>query len=315
MRIIDGDTVDRLLDETGLADALLAMFRDGCEQPVRHHHTVSVPDDPDATLLLMPAWQPGESLGIKVVTVFPGNSAQGNPAVLGQYLLLDARTGAPVALIDGTRLTAWRTAAASALAARFLARADSRRMVMVGSGALAPMLIRAHRAARPGLDDICIWNRNPDKAASLAETLSAEGLSVRPAGDLETEVRAADLISCATLSTAPIVRGDWLKQGAHLDLVGAFRPDMRESDDRAVERASVFVDTRPGASKEGGDIVQPLASGALQIDDIRADLHELSSGQHQGRSSDEEITLFKSVGAALEDLAAARLVAERLAPA
>ncbi len=309
---IDAAAIDRVLDETALADSLGAMFRDGCEQPVRHHHTIEVPSEPDATLLLMPAWQPGESVGIKVATVFPGANTRGLPAVQANYLLLDPRTGAPLALLDGSRLTVLRTAAASALAARYLARQDAAEMVMVGSGALAPCLIRAHLAARPSLQRVRIWNRNPDKAAVLAADLKGKGLPTEAAPDLEMAVREADLISCATLSREPLVHGDWLKSGAHLDLVGAFTPEMRESDDRAMQVGSVFVDTRAGATKEGGDIVQAMASGAITTDSIAADLHDLTRGDHPGRRDDGEITVFKSVGAALEDLAAARLAYERL---
>lgn len=311
MHFIDAEAVDRVLDEVAVADSLEAMFRDGCEQPVRHHHDVAVPGEANATLLLMPAWRPGDALGVKVATVFPGNSDRGLPAVMAQYLLLDAGTGAPLAIIDGARLTVWRTAAASALAARYLARDDAETMLMVGSGALAPMLIRAHRAARPSIRRVGIWNRNPAKAAALAAELAEAGIEAEGVPDLEAAAREADVISCATLSTEPLVKGAWLKSGAHLDLVGAFRPDMRESDDEAVRRATVFVDTRPGATKEGGDIVQPIAGGVLTPEAIAADLYDLCGGAHPGRRSAEEITLFKSVGAALEDLAAARLVAER----
>jgi len=312
MLTIDAAAIDRVLDETALADALGAMFRDGCEQPVRHHHTINVPGEPDATLLLMPAWQPGESVGIKVATVFPGANARGLPAVQANYLLLDPRTGAPLALLDGARLTVLRTAAASALAARYLARDDVSTMVMVGSGALAPCLIRAHMAARPSLRRIGIWNHNADKAGKLAVDLRRQGLPTEAVPDLEQAVRGADLVSCATLSRVPLVLGDWLQPGTHLDLVGAFTPEMRESDDRAMQVATVFVDTRAGATKEGGDIVQALASGAIDQAAIAADLHDLTRGDHPGRRSATEITAFKSVGAALEDLAAARLAYERL---
>ncbi|WP_416897055.1 MAG: ornithine cyclodeaminase family protein [Minwuia sp.] len=311
MQFISAETVDRLLDETAVADALHEMFRDGCEQPLRHHHTVGVPGEADATLLLMPAWKTGAAFGVKLATVFPGNGQRGMPAVQGQYLLLDPATGTPTALIDGARLTAWRTAAASGLAARYLARSDARHMLMAGAGTLAPMLIRAHMAARPSIDRVRVWNRNPASAEALAQGLADEGLPVSAATDLEAEVRQADIVSCATLSTEPLVLGGWLKDGAHLDLVGAFRPDMRECDDDAVRRATVFVDTRDGASSEGGDIVQPLKAGVITPDDIAADLYELCRDAHAGRSDDSEVTLFKSVGAALEDLAAAQLTADR----
>lgn len=309
---IDADALDRVFDENALADSLGAMFRDGCTQPVRHHHSMEVPGEPDATLLLMPAWQPGESVGIKVASVFPGANSRGLPAVQASYLLLDPRTGAPLALLDGARLTVRRTAAASALAARYLARHDASRMVMVGAGALSPCLIRAHMAARPSLDHISIWNHNGDKAAAQAGFLQAAGIPAVAAPDLEAAVRQADIVSCATLSRVPLVLGDWLQPGTHLDLVGAFTPQMRESDDRAMQRATIFVDTRAGATREGGDIVQAVDSGAISHDDIAADLYDLTRGEHPGRTSDREITLFKSVGAALEDLAAARLAYERV---
>ncbi|MDF1719942.1 MAG: ornithine cyclodeaminase family protein [Minwuia sp.] len=309
---IDAAELDRVFDETALADSLGVMFRDGCEQPVRHHHSMTVPGEPDATLLLMPAWQPGESVGIKVASVFPGANSRGLPAVQASYLLLDPHTGAPLALLDGARLTVRRTAAASALAARYLARQDASHLVMVGAGALSPCLIRAHMAARPSLTRVSIWNHNVDKAEARARALRDDGIAAEAAPDLETAVRQADIISCATLSRAPLVLGDWLKPGAHLDLVGAFTPQMRESDDRAMQRCTVFVDTRAGATKEGGDIVQAVDSGAISYDDIAADLYDLTRSVHPGRTSAQEITAFKSVGAALEDLAAARLAYERV---
>ncbi len=167
-------------------------------------------------------------------------------------------------------------------------------------------------AARPSLNRISIWNHNGDKAEVQAEALRAEGIPVEAAPDLEQAVRQADVVSCATLPRVPLVSGDWLQPGAHLDLVGAFTPEMRESDDRAMQRATVFVDTRAGATREGGDIVQAVDSGALTHTDIAADLHDLTRGDHPGRRDAQEITLFKSVGAALEDLAAARLAYERV---
>jgi ornithine cyclodeaminase len=259
----------------------------------------------------MPAWQPGTALGIKIVSVFPGNAAKGLPAVMGQYLLLDATTGAPKALIDGTALTLRRTAAASALASRFLSRADAAHLLMVGTGALAPHLIAAHCAVRP-IRRVTIWGRNADHARATADKLDLPGISVTVAPMLEDAAGEADIITCATLATAPLVRGEWLRAGQHLDLVGGFTPAMREADDEAVRRAAVYVDTRGGAMKEAGDIVQPLASVALTAAAIKGDLFDLCRGAAPGRGGAGEITLFKSVGTALEDLAAAKLVAERL---
>ena len=307
MLTFDAAAVRQALEWPPLIEALRSMFREGCVMPVRHHHQVAVPDRPDATLLLMPAWLPGRYVGVKLVNVFPGNAQQGLPAVQASYFLSDGNTGRALAVLDGNELTARRTAAASALAAGYLARPDARRLLIVGTGTLAPNLAAAHAVLRP-LSEIRIWGRDHGKATALAGTLSRQGLPAEPAGDLEAAVRWADVVSCATLASQPLICGDWLAPGAHLDLVGGFRPDMREADDAAVQRATVFVDTRDGAMTEAGDIVQPLANGTLSPGEIAADLYDLTAGRHAGRASADEVTLFKSVGAALEDLAAAMLV-------
>ncbi len=311
MRIIGPSEVTAALDFISLVEALRQMFRTGCEAPLRHHHAIHDPSGgPDATLLLMPAWQSGRHIGIKLVTVFPGNAAVDLPSVMGAYLLLDGKTGEPLALLDGPALTARRTAAASALAASYLARPDSERLLMVGTGALAPHLIEAHAAVRP-IRNVLVWGRDPDKAARLAQRLDRKTLKVAATSDLEAAVRGAHVISCATLSFEPLIRGAWLPLGVHLDLVGGFTPERREADDEAVRRARIFVDTREGASKEAGDIVQPLRAGVIVADDVAGDLFELTRGSRAGRRYHDQITLFKSVGTALEDLAAAQLAFER----
>lgn len=315
MKLIASDEVDRLLGFPELIESLRAAFRDGVVQPVRHHHTVERPDGAATTLLLMPAWtdfvkagaSDGGHVGVKIVTVSPDNNALGLPAVMGVYLLLDGKTGAPAALIDGQRLTLWRTAAASALAASYLARADSSVHLVIGAGALSPFLARAHRTVRP-IKKTLIWNRTPANAVRVAALLADDGFDAEAVDDLEKATRRADIVTACTISTEPLVRGAWLKPGAHVDLVGAFSPTMRESDDEAIRRSAVFVDTRAGATKEAGDIVQALASGALTAEAIRGDLHELARGEAAGRKRDDDITLFKSVGAAIEDLAAGILV-------
>jgi ornithine cyclodeaminase/alanine dehydrogenase-like protein (mu-crystallin family) len=315
MRVITAEEIDRVLRFPALVEALAEAFRDDIVVPTRHHHEMEQPGAP-ATLLLMPAWTgpstahdgfagTGSFAGVKVVSVFPDNSSRGIPSVQGTYLLLDGRTGTPLAALDGTRLTVWRTAAASALAARFLARPDAARMAMVGAGALAPFLIRAHASQRP-ISDVRLWNHRPERAEALAATLRAEGLPVTAEADLETAVRGADLVSCATLSTDPIVRGAWLKAGAHLDLVGAFNLRMREADDDALRRGRVFIDT-PAALTEGGDVALALAGGAISRADVLGTLDDLCRNGAPPRAA-EEITVFKSVGTAIEDLAAARLV-------
>ncbi len=309
MKIIDAATVAARLTPSRLLPALERMFRDGCTAPVRHHHTVAVPGAPDGVLLLMPAWRAGEYLGIKLVTVFPGNSARGLPAVSAGYLLMDGMSGAVLAMLDGNELTAKRTAATSALAARFLARPDARTLVVLGTGRVSAELARCHAASRPALERILVWGRSAGHAAALAAALARDGLTASAAPDLEAAVRAADIVTTATLAVEPLIRGEWVRPGTHVDLVGGYTPSMREADDALIAKASVFADTRAGALKEGGDLVVPVARGVL---DERAvvDLHGLCSHQHAGRRSAAEVTVFKSVGAALEDLAAAILVYE-----
>ncbi|MDB5489048.1 MAG: ornithine cyclodeaminase family protein [Reyranella sp.] len=330
MKVLSAFEIDAALDDLTLIDRLDALFRAGCEMPTRHHHPIREPLGPhsaDAMLLLMPAWTTGGSgapsgrVGVKVVTVFPDNGKRSLPSIYGQYLLLDGSTGATLALLDGTMLTKRRTACASGLASRYLSRADASRLLMIGTGALAPELIRVHAKVRP-IRDVAIWGRTPAHAEELAARLSASlpaaigrSITVQAVSDRKAAVEEADIISCATLSKAPLVEGAWLREGQHVDLVGAFTPQMRESDDQAVRRACLYVDTRAGALKEGGDIVQALASGAIKEDHVIGDLFDLARSQKTGRLAGDgmSITLFKSVGAALEDLAAAELAVETTA--
>lgn len=314
MRIVSADDISRVLTYGALVDALADAFRGDITAPARHHHTLARPGG-DATLLLMPAWTEGTEryLGCKIVTIFPGNAKLNRPSFDGQYLLMSGETGESLALIDGRALTAWRTAAASALASRFLSRADASHLLMIGAGALAPHLVRAHAAVRP-LKRVTVWNRSKAKAIAMAFGLAVSGLEVDVADSLEEAAHEADIVSCATLSTAPLVMGAWLKKGAHLDLVGGFTPKMREADDQAVRRARVYVDTRAGALKEAGDIAVPLKKGVIDRAAIRGDLFDLCRGKAKGRTAASQITLFKSVGAAIEDLAAAVLVWKGLNP-
>jgi len=320
VRSLSAAEVDTALDDLALIGRLDVLFRAGCEMPTRHHHAIKEPlgaGSADAMLLLMPAWTKGPSgrVGVKIVTVFPDNGQKALPSIYGQYLLLDGQTGQSLALLDGTMLTKRRTACASGLAARYLAREDAATLLMIGTGALAPHLIRVHAKVRP-IREVAIWGRRPEEAEKLAQALTrslpaalGRAIAVRAVTNRRQAVGAADIVSCATLSKTPLVEGDWLREGQHLDLVGAYTPQMRESDDKAVWRARVFVDTRAGALKEAGDIVQPLANGTIDEDDVIADLAELARGQQTGRLAGDRttITLFKSVGAALEDLAAAEL--------
>jgi ornithine cyclodeaminase/alanine dehydrogenase-like protein (mu-crystallin family) len=306
---LDASDVAAALPCDQLIETLDLAFRSDVQVPSRVHYEVPVPGGNNGILLLMPAWQPGIHLGVKIVTVFPDNARQGNPAVFGSYLLLSAETGSPIAFLDGTELTLRRTAAASALASTYLSRKDSCKLLMIGTGNLAPHLVKAHAIARP-VTDVCIWGRRAEAANRLADRISESSLTVTVADNLEHAVRDADIISCATLASKPLVKGDWLMPGQHLDLVGNFKPDTAEADEQAMCRGDVYVDTRAGAFAEAGEIVQALESGAMTRSDIKGSLRELASGDVSGRHSAKDITVFKSVGTALEDLAAARLAIE-----
>jgi ornithine cyclodeaminase len=311
MLIASAEDIDARLSFPTLVEALREAFRGDIVTPARHHHEIGTGGGQKATCLLMPAWSadaPGRGafLGTKLVNVFPGNAAHGLASVFGTYVLMSGETGAPLVAMDGTRLTHWRTAAASALASSYLSRADATDLAMVGAGALAPFLVRAHASQRP-IRSVTVWNHRGARAEALAAALSREGLSARAEPDLERAVRAADIVSCATLSTVALVKGEWLEAGVHLDLVGAFNLAMREADDEALRRASIFVDTEAALS-EGGDVMLALSTGAIERSCIRATLFELCRGEHAGRQAGDEVTLFKSVGTAVEDLAAAMVV-------
>ena len=299
LRVYSAAEVHAALPWSGLVCALEAAFVAGAEVPLRHAHELGGAD----TLLLMPAWNARVVL-VKLVTVMPAAES----TVQASVLVLDRRCGTPLALLDGEALTLRRTAATSALAAQRLARPDANTLLVVGSGRLAGWMARAHAALRPGLRRVLVWGRRPEAAEALARTLAAEGLPAETATDLEAATRSAQLICCATTSAEPLVSGAWLAPGTHLDLVGGFRRDMREVDDAAVQRARVVVDTYAGALAEAGDLTQPLERGLITREHIVAELAELLRGQRAGRQSESEITLFKSVGTALEDLAAAQRV-------
>ncbi len=310
MIVVGEEETRERLEWTALVEAIRAAFRGGIESPAKHQHYVEVPGEPEGKIMMMPAWRAGEYVCVKLVNMFPGNAARDMPAVNGIVILFDGKTGEALAQIDGGEVTARRTAATSALAADYLARKDTATHLVVGTGRVAWNLLLAYRAVRPIAKTI-VWGRNEAKARRLAAAAGDLGLEAEAVTDIEAAVRAADAVSCATFSPDPLVRGDWLQPGAHLDLVGGYRPEVRETDDAAIRRASVFCDTLGGAPKAAGDLTQPLASGVLKLEEI-VDLYGLVQGAHPGRRSDEEITLFKSVGASLEDFAAAVLVYEQV---
>lgn len=318
MKFLDADAVHDLLDYPSLVDGLAAEHRQPMDAMDRLHLQQPDASGGDTHFLLLPAWQRGRACGVKLVTVFPENLDAGElPSIQGVYVLFDGTDGAPLAVIDGTALTLRKTAADSALGARLLARDDAERMLMVGAGALAPHLVRAHVAIRPSLRRVAVWNRTAARAAAVAADLSLCGVTVDATEDIEAAARGADLICCATASTAPLIRGAWLKPGAHLDLIGSFTPEMRECDDEAMARGRVHVDSRDFTVGTCGDLMAPMASGALTEADIRGDLFQLCQGTVPGRTGADEVTVFKNGGGGHLDLMTAIVLLQRadVAPA
>jgi ornithine cyclodeaminase/alanine dehydrogenase-like protein (mu-crystallin family) len=317
MRVFDAAATREALPFGALIDALQQAFVQGAEVPARHVHTLAaVPgglaaQPNDLTSLLMPAWQPGGLYGVKVVNVAPGNAARGMATVQASYLLFDAVTGAPLAVMDGAELTARRTAAASALAAKLIlgvaAATRARQLLVLGAGRVAELLPQAYAAAMP-LASVRVWARKASEAEKLALALKAMGLPAEAAApDLAEAVARAEIVSCATLATEPLVSGAWLRPGSHLDLIGSFTPQMREADDAAFAGAALFVDTDEALAKSG-DLLGPLARGVIQAGDVQARLQQLCRGERLPPRPPGQRTVFKSVGTALEDLAAAGLV-------
>ncbi|MCA3559642.1 MAG: ornithine cyclodeaminase family protein [Aestuariivirga sp.] len=305
MKILAQADVARLGAYRDIVEALREGFRAEIATPVRHHHDISQV----STLLLMPAWSK-DWAGLKTVVFKSDNAAQGLPTVQASYLLIDQNTGETVAMMDGGEITRRRTAAASALAAGYLARKDAETMTLVGAGALAPHFALAHAAVRP-VKRVFIYTRSKPKGEALAAELAKHGLETQSVTDLEGAVRQSDIISCVTTSTAPIVKGAWLKPGAHVDLAGAFKPSMRETDGEAVARSSVYIDTWDGALEEAGDLLQACAEGKFDFAHVKGDLFDLCRGKVPGRASADEITLFKSAGTAIEDLATAIMLYQK----
>lgn len=304
----DAEAIRTRLPWPRMLDALHRALQSEVIAPLRTAHVLEVPDAPAASLLMMPAWRRGDRLGVKLVTVFPGNAARHQRAVSAVYLLFDATNGRPLALFDGEEITARRTAGASAYAARYLARGDAKRLLMIGAGRQARGLVAAHCSVR-AIEHVDVWSRTTQHARALVDELRQAGLHADVCSDLCAGVAACDIVSCATLSTEPLVQGQWVREGTHVDLVGAFRAHMRESDDALMRRADlIVVDDRTAALVEGGDLVRAIASGAIDVTRVAASLRDLAVGSHAGRAHDREITVFKSVGFALEDLAAAEAV-------
>jgi ornithine cyclodeaminase/alanine dehydrogenase-like protein (mu-crystallin family) len=320
MQFFDPQATAAALPFYRLMAALRAQFALGCEVPPRHVHEINNPageSSGDAssrrlTSLIMPAWMAGRYYGVKIVNIAPDNARQGLPGLHSSYLLFDARTGVPLAHIDGDQITTRRTVAASALAASFLARPEASRLLVVGAGRVAQLLPQAYRAVRP-IEQVSVWARRPEEAQALVLDCLRQGLQAQVVSDLAAACAEADIVNCATLSSEALVRGAWLSPGSHLDLIGSFTPHMREADDTCFAQARVFVDTEEALQKSG-DLLGPLNRGTLSANDVRGTLTTLCKGVATARLSAQDHTVFKSVGTALEDLAAAVLVYEGAAP-
>lgn len=307
MKIIEKKTIESILKYDKLIEALHQIFQSTFTMPVRHHHFYQNAEGTENTLILMPSWT-DNYIGIKQVVVASENHTKNLPAIHALYTLLDAVTGEPLAQMDAAGLTSRRTACTSALAASYLAREDSETLLIVGGGKVAHHLVQAHSAVRK-YDQILIWTRNQSKGAVLVSDMQKAGFNnVAYIDNLKEAVSLADVVSCATLSHEPLIQGDWIKAGTHLDLIGSHTPKTREVDDTAIMKSSIFVDSRAGALHETGELAIPIATGILDPNSIKGDIKELCCGEIMGRSSSTEITLFKSAGLAIEDLAAALLV-------
>ena len=305
MRFYSADETRARLAFAPLVDALRTMFAEGCALPPRQVLELAGTGAEPVTSLVMPAWQEGGCYGVKVVNIAPGNAARGLPGLHSTYVLYDASTGVPLAWIDGDEITARRTAATSALAASWLAPPGARHLALIGAGRIARLLPEAHRVVRP-IERVSVWARSPVRATALVEVLAGQGFDARAAKSVEAAVAEADVVSCATLARAPVVCGRWLAPGSHLDLIGSFSPAMREADDDCFAAARVVVDSDDAAVKSG-DLIGPLARGILCREDIGT-LARLARAQRDDDRVAGQRTVFKSVGSALEDLAAAMLV-------
>lgn len=266
-----------------------------------------------AQYVIRSAVDPGRYMLSKMFTSFPSNLAAGAlPAVQAVCVLFDGIDGRPLAVIDGTSITHWRTAADSALGAKLLANPEPETMLVVGAGKMSWWLVQAHRVARPTLARVLIWNRNQTRASELADRLMRDGIGAEVVTDLDAGTREADLISACTRSHAPLIKGANLKPGVHLDLVGGYTPQTREADDEAVRRARVFVDRRETAFHGVGDILQPIASGVVAEADVLGDLYDLAGGTVAGRRSASDITFFKNAGGGHLDLMTCETVFEQI---
>lgn len=309
MRNLTGAEIRSLLHHRMLLERLRQAFRSGAEvaEPVSLH--LDTRQRLDSEMRVEPVWQPGRAFGISIAGRFPHNPEHDVAAQQGVFVLVDGKTGIPQATLDGPALARRCGAVASALAATYLARNDAARLLVVGTGSLALEVIEAYTQLLP-IKHVLVWGRRADKAKRIVARFHRPKFRLETTDDLEGAVRGADIVACVTSSGQPLIKGEWLREGCHLDLLGGTAPDMREADDDCLHRARVFVDTRERACHLAGDLAKPLAAGVLSPDDIAGDLFDLTRGDRAGRRFYDQITLFKAVGTPLEDLAAAQIAVE-----
>lgn len=309
MRHVSADEVRRLLDYPGLVEALRRAHAAG-RLPETHRHIAG--DGQANNFVTLTSWAEGDVIAVKMVGVFPGNLALSppGPSIQGLVALFSGRTGAPLITADGAEMTFRKTAADSALGADYLARRDAKVLLVCGAGGLAPHVIEAHMAVRPSIERVLVWNRTHARAVELAHRMT-NGIEVTAIASIDEALPQADIISCVTMATEPMVKGALLKPGAHVDLIGAYLPHMRESDDDVARRAGqIFLDTRLFCDRSG-DVADPIAKGILTRDDLAADLFDLCSGKHPGRTSEDQVTMYKNSGGGHLDLFTARWLWER----
>ena len=301
MHMFDAESVHRLLPYEELIPALLEMHEG--EMPVGDGVYTDDPEGTGNMFVTLPGWLGGQLIVVKMVGVFPANRDRDPPigSVLGAVAAFDAENGAPVFVADGEAMTYRKTAAISGLGTALLAPPKPRKLLVVGAGGLGPHVAMAHIAARPSLSRVRIWNRTAPRAEALAADLRAQGIQAEATKDLDAAVAEADVISCVTMSRKPLVKGALLKPGAHVDLVGAYLPDMREADDDTMRRGTVYTCCDRGRG-EVGELSLPVSTGALSWDDIRGDAFGIVQGQDTGRSSENEITVYKNIGGAHQDV-------------
>ena len=309
MLMLDADKILKCISFTTLVDELAAMHLEpiGLVDELLMESTDA--NDNVSHFFIRSGWQPEKAVGAKVITIFPRNNQQRKkPSIQAVYILFEGVNGTPIACLDGTALTWMKTASDSALGSRLLSRENVETMLMIGAGQMAPHLVSAHCEVRPSLKQVNIWNRTGDKAVALGASLAEKFplIDFAAVSEIEASARKADLI-CSAIGT-PVIQGAWLKPGTHVDLIGAYTPTMREADDECFRRGSLFVDARETTIHHIGELMIPLASGVISEQDVLADLSDLCLQRHNGRQSDDEITLFKNGGGGHLDLMCARIL-------